>query len=384
MSGEYNLCIIKPNKNAFSETFITEHINRLKGNKKVLYGGSFPVYDEHDKFLIRSKIKLAIYIIQKRIFKSKNIQVRNQALTNYLKANKIDVVFAEYGTVGAMVTQACKAANVPLVVNFHGADAHHQPTVNENLPFYKSLFEYASGIVVVSHDMADALIALGAPKDKIHWNPCGVDTNLFKALNLTKTQPNYLSVGRFVAKKSPCSVIRAFNTVAKAIPDAHLTMVGNGPLLDEAQALVNKLMLQSRVDFPGVLPSAQIIELFKQTRCFVQHSVTTTEGDKEGTPVTILEAGASGLAIVSTLHAGIKQSVINNQTGYLIPEHDIEAMAKHMIDLGNDVALAQQLGTKEAAHIRQNFDIKDRISTLDNIIKMAVQQNISAKKNMQA
>lgn len=235
MSGEYNLCIIKPNKNAFSETFITEHINRLKGNKKVLYGGSFPVYDDQDNYLIHSKIKLLLYLIQKRIFKSKDIAVRNQALANYLKREKIDVVFAEYGTVGAMVTIACKMANVPLVVNFHGADAHHQQTVNEYLPFYKKLFEYASAIAVVSHDMAAALIALGASKDKICWNPCGVDTQLFKPLNLADTKPYYLSVGRFVGKKSPQSVVKAFQIVTGSIAGAHLWMVGDGPLFAETK-----------------------------------------------------------------------------------------------------------------------------------------------------
>ena len=68
MSESYNLCIIKPNKSAFSETFIQEHITRLAGNKKVLYGGAFPVYDDEDKFLIRSKLSLLIYLVQKKIF----------------------------------------------------------------------------------------------------------------------------------------------------------------------------------------------------------------------------------------------------------------------------------------------------------------------------
>src|SRR5476651_7570 len=129
MNGAYNLCIIKPNKGSVSETFIAAHINRLAGNKKVLYGGSFPVYDENDQYLIRSKIGLLSYIIQKRLFKRKNIGVSNLALVSYLQREKIDVVLAEYGTVGAMVAQACKMAGVPLVIHFHGADAHHKQTV---------------------------------------------------------------------------------------------------------------------------------------------------------------------------------------------------------------------------------------------------------------
>src|ERR1700761_4736747 len=97
--ADFNLCIIKPNKDAFSETFIQEHINRLPGNKKVLYGGSFPLYDHEGNYLIKSKLRLLSYLIQKRIFRKKDIKVRTNALVDYLKTQKIDIVFAEYGTV---------------------------------------------------------------------------------------------------------------------------------------------------------------------------------------------------------------------------------------------------------------------------------------------
>src|SRR6202012_5164531 len=102
----FNLCIIKPNQDAFSETFVQEHINRLPGNKKVLWGGAFPLYDDEGNFLIRSAFGLLSYLFQKRILKSKDIKVRTNALVNYLKEQKIDVVFVEYGTGGAMVTDA--------------------------------------------------------------------------------------------------------------------------------------------------------------------------------------------------------------------------------------------------------------------------------------
>ncbi len=78
---ELNLCIIKPNKNAFSETFIQEHINRLPGNKKVLYGGAFPVYDHEGRFLISSILGMISFLIQKRLFNKLIIGVRTRALS---------------------------------------------------------------------------------------------------------------------------------------------------------------------------------------------------------------------------------------------------------------------------------------------------------------
>jgi len=370
----FNLCIIKPNKDAFSETFVQEHIDRLPGNKKVIYGGAFPVYDHNGKFLIRSVFGLISYLLQKRLFNKLNIAVRTKALCEYLKREKIDVVMAEYGMVGALVTEACKLANVPLVVHFHGADVHHRQTVKKYLQLYQEMFAYGSAFISVSTEMVESLKKLGAPASKIINASCGVDPSAFQQLDITTTGKEFLSVGRFVEKKSPQSVVQAFKIVLDKHSDARLTMVGSGPLFDETKALAEKLMLADKITFTGVLKPPQIKELFHKTRCFVQHSVTAESGDKEGTPVTILEAGSSGLAIVSTQHAGIKEAVINGETGYLVPEHDIEGMAHYMIKIAEDVQLAASLGAKEAQHIRQNYDIKDRINTLAAALKQAIKE----------
>jgi colanic acid/amylovoran biosynthesis glycosyltransferase len=368
----FNLCIIKPNKDAFSETFIQAHIDRLPGNKKVLYGGSFPVYDDEGNYLIRSKIGLLSYLIQKRLFNKKDIKVRTNALANYLKVQQIDVVLAEYGMVGAMVTEACKKADVPLVIHYHGADVHHRDTVAAYLPWYKKSFEYASALVAVSGDMVEALKKLGAPADKLILNPYGVDTTKFIQANVAVSASNFLAVGRFVEKKSPSSVIQAFKIVADKFADAHLWMVGTGPLLESTKQLVAALNLDDKVTFTGILSAQKIQELMQHSRCFVQHSVTAADGDMEGTPNTILEAGASGLAIVSTLHAGIKEAVINGETGYLVAEHDVTGMANYMLKIAGDVQLAATLGDKEAAHIRKNYDITNRINNLAAILQKAI------------
>jgi colanic acid/amylovoran biosynthesis glycosyltransferase len=372
----YNLCIIKPNKDAFSETFIQEHINRLAGNKKVIYGGAFPVYDHEGKFLIKSKLGLLSYLFQKRILKKKSIGVRTKALSAYLQAQHIDVVFAEFGMVGAMVTQACQLAKVPLVIHFHGADVHHRPTVAAYFDLYQKAFAYASGLISVSHDMVDALKQLGAPAGKITWCPCGVDTAAFPLIDISNNGPNFISIGRFVEKKSPASVIKAFQLVANKIPEAKLVMVGNGPLFEESQNLVKELQLENKITLTGVLKPNEIRELMASSRCFVQHSVTAQSGDKEGTPVTILEASSSGLAVVSTLHTGIKDAVINGETGYLVPEHDIEQMAERMIAIASSVDLAVKLGKAARQHIINVYDFKQRIPVLDNVISGSINKHV--------
>lgn len=369
---QFNLCIVKPNKETVSETFVREHIERLPGNKKVLYGGVFPVYDHEGKYLIRSPFGLLSYLIQKKIFNRIDIKVRTRALAKYLTENKIDVVFAEYGMVGASITEACQMADVPLVIHYHGADVHHTETIKRYIDLYRKAFAYASALIAVSGDMVNALVDMGAPREKITNASCGIDPGAFPALDISKTGRTFLSVGRFVEKKSPASVVQAFKLVHDDFPDATLKMVGVGPLFDATKALVSQLGLDDSITLPGAQNQQQIKALLRESRCFVQHSVTANDGDKEGTPVTILEAGSSGLAIVSTQHTGIKEAVINGETGYLVPEHDIEGMARYMKMIAADVNLAVRLGAKEATYIRENYDIQSRIKTITKLLKQAI------------
>ena len=375
----YNLCIIKPNADAFSETFIKEHIKRLSGNKKVLYGGAFPLYDDKGEYLIKSKLGLLSYIIQKRVLKRKNIKVRTRALVNYLKQNQIDIVFAEYGMVGAMVTEACALADVPLVVHFHGADVYHKGTVEAYLDLYKNAFSYGSAFIAVSSEMVKDLHLLSAPTDRIYNVPCGVDTNFFSLIDIDASSRTFLSVGRFVEKKSPTSVVKAFDIVQERYPDARLVMVGQGPLFENTRELILKLNLQDKIVLKGILGSAEIRELMKQSICFVQHSVTALNGDKEGTPVTIMEAGASGLPVISTRHSGIKDAVEDGKSGFLVNEHDINAMGAKMIGLLEDPDLAVKMGAEGRKHIVEYYNVVKQVEKLDHIIQKALIEHKAGK-----
>ena len=375
MRVPYNLCIIKPNKWAFSETFVQAHIDHLAGNKKVLYGGAFPVYDHEGKPLIRSKIGLLSYLIQKRLFRRKNIKIRTFALRDYFISQKIDAVFAEYGMVGASVTEACRLANLPLIIHFHGADVYHRETVADYRDLYQEAFNYASAFIAVSADMANDLKKMGAPADKVYTASCGIDTNEFPLLDISHSEKDFLFVGRFVEKKSPLSLVKAFKIVIEKYPDARLWMVGTGPLFEDTKKLIAQLSLNDNIILTGVLKSSQIRELMKRMRAFVQHSVTAANGDKEGTPVTVLEASSSGLPVVSTRHSGIKEAVIDGETGFLTDEYDIEGTARNMIDLAASPELAFKLGRAARAHMIRNYDINLRIALLDKVIQNSISDN---------
>ena len=109
-----------------------------------------------------------------------------------------------------------------------------------------------------------------------------------------------------------------------------------------------------------------------KARAFVQHSVTAKDGDMEGTPNTILEASAMGLPIISTKHAGIKEAVIHEKTGFLVDEHDYLKMSEFMMLLVQNPELAGKLGKNPRIHMEKNYSMDYRIKVLKDLIKGSI------------
>ena len=110
----------------------------------------------------------------------------------------------------------------------------------------------------------------------------------------------------------------------------------------------------------------------KGMRGFVQHSVVAANGDSEGTPVTILEASSSGLPVVSTRHAGIKEAVVDGFTGFLTDEYDVAGMAANIVKLAKSPQLAVELGNNGRARMKAKYELSSRIALLDRVIQNSI------------
>jgi glycosyltransferase involved in cell wall biosynthesis len=100
----------------------------------------------------------------------------------------------------------------------------------------------------------------------------------------------------------------------------------------------------------------------------VQRSVTAFDGDSEGTPVAILEAGAAGLPVVSTSHAGISEAVENGVTGILVSEGDIESMGNAIIALAADRQLVREMGAAARKRIASRYSMDQHIGRLSKVL----------------
>ena len=216
--------------------------------------------------------------------------------------------------------------------------------------------------------MYEQLIKIGCPKEKLILNTYGPNDDFLK-LTPTLEKEQFIAIGRFTNKKAPYYTILAFKNVVTQYPNAKLIMAGDGYLLNTCKNLVKLYQLEKNVAFVGVITPDEYRNYLTNSRAFVQHSITAENGDMEGTPLAVLEASAAGIPVISTNHAGIPDVVINNETGYLVDEHDVNTMATKMIDLLNDKEKASKMGQASKQRIQDHFSMQKHIDTLNILIQ---------------
>jgi len=374
------VCIIHPNKFAYSETFIRAHIEKLPATVTVIHYGSwsFPIYQQEDRQILPSDlVSRLMRVADRRVLQRSPQYFQTKALRNFLLDNRVDVVLAEYGLTGVCIMDACLQANVPFVVHFHGLDAYNQSLLDHYRGSYKQIFAATSAVIAVSHDMEQQLLSLGTPPEKLFYNPYGVNTSLFSMSDPAASAPVFVSVGRFVDKKAPHLTLLAFRQVVQKYSDARLVMLGDGILWEACQQLARGLGIAEFVDFLGACPHSKVAATMARARAFVQHSMRTTYGDSEGTPVAVLEAGATGLPVIATRHAGIPDVVIEGETGLLVDEGDVKGMAECMMRLADDPVLAARLGKAAREKIGKEFAMDKSISNLWRILERVIIANKS-------
>lgn len=362
------ICVVTPYQPSLTETFIQAHIDQLPGKTTLVHGWRPSV----DKTTVLS-LPVLIFYKTRRLLTGAGLERETTAA--YLKVfrrRKIQAVLAEYGQTGVQVMDAAEQAGIPLIVHFHGYDASMDAVLQEHRETYPRMFRSASAIIAVSRAMQRKLVQLGAPEGKVQYNPYGIDCERFGGAKPEQADPLFIAVGRFTEKKAPQTTISAFARVLKICPRARLRMIGEGPLLKQCQDLAWNLGVSDSITFLGAQDHSIVQGEMRSARCFVQHSILAPSGDCEGTPVSILEAGAAGLPVVSTRHAGIPDVVVEGETGFLVDEGDEVAMADHMIDLAKHPDLAATMGKAAREHVRENFSMERSLGNLWAIIQRCI------------
>lgn len=361
-----------------SETFIYDYIQQLESNGADNHIATFRRCCESSRpfprvHLIKLPPRWAILRIREKIRiicgkvprEDAYLDYYRNRLLNYTREMQPDLIHAHFGTAGYLAAPAAKALGIPLIVTFHGYDVSKLPREEKWRCRYRELFSEADCLIGVSKHICGLVLRLGAEESKIYMMHNGVDLHKFPysdpRARFDGQNVRCIFIGRLVPKKGPLQMIEAFHLARMTMKDRinlSLTIIGEGPLRKTLEEKIRVLGLGGHIEMLDGLPHGEVAKQFQRAHIYIQHSVTASDGDQEGLPVSLIEASAAGLPIVSTIHSGIPEEVLNGKTGFLVPEHDIHGMSKKIVELCQNPALWTVFGKAGRKHMKENFDIK--------------------------
>ncbi|HET9011101.1 MAG TPA: glycosyltransferase family 4 protein, partial [Gemmatimonadaceae bacterium] len=191
----------------------------------------------------------------------------------------------------------------------------------------------------ISVSTAEDLAARGIPRDSVTVIYPGIDTAGYTPRpEVRAAEPVFAYLGRLKRYKGVHHVVRAF--AALGHPTATLEIAGAGDYRPALERLAASLDLGERVRFLGRISETEKLDLLRRAWGLVFAS------PKEGWGITNLEAAACGTPVVASNSPGIRESVCDGETGYLVPHGDTRAMADAMGRLASDRALVESLGVQ--------------------------------------
>jgi glycosyltransferase involved in cell wall biosynthesis len=294
-------------------------------------------------------------------------------LARLLKKNKVDILHCHrhkatvYGAIAAMI------AKVPVVFSHvHGLDRTRNPLRRlENRLIFRRVNRILTIGEAVRNDVVASNPAIAA--EKVISIGHGIEFNKFADVDITKAQARELlgvparafifgTVGRLVPTKGQADLIAAFAKVQKAVPQAHLVLVGDGRLEQELKQQTADLGCQNAVTFAG--KRNDVPKVLRAFDCFVFPSVA------EGVGCALLEAMAASLPCIGSLVGGIPEILNDKSVGSLVGVHDVDGLAKVMIEYAAKSEQERiEIGKNAKERVRQGYRDEIVLAKLEQVYK---------------
>lgn len=273
--------------------------------------------------------------------------------------NDYDIVQCHFGTAGNWgVFLKEFGVQAKVVTTFHGFDI--RLGLKRGGHIYQDLFEKGDCFISISDYNFQSLRQLGLSKEKIVSLPIGIDLNKFpvkadKPIWKPDELCRIVTVARLVEEKGLRYGIEAVHQLRQLRPKVRMqyTIIGEGPLRGELEALVETLRLDANVRFLGALEQKDIIQELLQSHCFLFPSIA------EALPVALMEAQAIGLPVIATRVGSVDQIVADGQSGFLVPSRSAESLAERCAYLLDHPGTWSEMGSRGREVIAQQYDVNN-------------------------
>jgi lipopolysaccharide/colanic/teichoic acid biosynthesis glycosyltransferase len=223
----------------------------------------------------------------------------------------------------------------------------------------RMLAHLSDRIIAVSEQVKQDLVRYGvAPSEKISVIPLGLELDPFlesgvhrgavrRELGVPSDAPLVGIVGRIFPIKNHRLFLEAAALVAAKEPRARFVVVGDGTLRADMEAVARQLGIGERTIFTGWRRDLP--------RVYADLDVLVVSSDNEGTPVSAIEAMASGCPVVATRVGGLPDLIEDGEVGHLVAARDAEAMAGAILGLLRDADRARRMGQSARAHVGDRY-----------------------------
>lgn len=275
-------------------------------------------------------------------------------IRKHLKRVKPDIVSCHSSKAGLVGRLACASLGIPVVFTAHGwafTDNVPQPHRTIYKLIEKVASWFSSHVITVSEfdrDLAQKHRIVNQKKlTAVHNGMLEMPYNPPENQDLEKNV-RLIMVARFGPQKDHETLIRALAKIKAQKPDLNWTLdlVGGGDN-SECGNLVDELGLTDKVNFLGEREDIPTCLANSDVYCLISHW--------EGFPRSILEAMRAGLPVVATDVAGVKESVIENETGFCPPHKNIDALADNLTDLIQNPEKIKSMGLAGRKRFDENF-----------------------------
>tara|TARA_Y100000588_G_C14276874_1_gene934800 strand:- start:57 stop:1133 length:1077 start_codon:yes stop_codon:yes gene_type:complete len=204
-----------------------------------------------------------------------------------------------------------------------------------------------------SHSQKIASQFYQLPEDKISVVPNGIflrfwEETFQRQLNKKEVVPHIISVARQYPRKNTSFLITAMKEVVFRIPEARLTVVGGGPMVDSLRSQVSELGLSENIEIVGEVPANKdVVNFYEQASLFCLPSL------QEGFGIVFLEAMCSGLPIVAMNVSAVPE--VLGDCALLVQENDLQGLSDSIIRILQDEELYKTLQSKGRKRV-ENFD----------------------------